>query len=912
MPFYLLFRSSPKRSERGTKGLHQYMHKHRKRAQINSTAPQGAVPFYPVEAPQEFDEEGKELGPDAQVWKTYVREADQVDEEIVDGWNKSMDVILIFAALFSAIPTAFVIESYKSLKPDPADASSQTLLTISQTLMLIANGSQPSSTPSASNAEAPVFQASAKDICVNVLWFLSLSLSVPVSLISMLAKEWCLEFMAGRTGPPGSQARRRQQRWDGLVKWRMKEVIVLLPSLIHVSLLLFAIGLCVFLWDVHYGVAIPVVIVTTTAAGAYFACTIVPLLYHFCPYGTVLSRAIKQFTISRSRLTQDEVQNDVIGNALHWMITNCETPRSVDVALQSLAAADEKVSPTKLEEVNAWSIIKQRVESSGVSEQSEQSRAASRLYKRALEAIPATRRRTDHLSYGIRDDTRKLEQLVLGVQSTINGLIHEVLADTRSLDPSTTSILKRCTLIGSHCLSKIRNPQNEEHLHQVNPTALAEEIVNLLEPYLTAKEGYLNEKSALCRALLASFAFVLCCNVAREPMVNSLCVGYILRLVRGYWLWRNNTSDWVSYEEITMDYFVLATLCLSISSDYSDKSNSPPATPYTSIEETFETLWAGLVKTIYSDSSALKSHATCWTHGTLYLLANPNHYDLTNYESGAIGSILRITIRKAGLPSEIDINYHTQYIKDICCNLADANGFKYAPQFLTALYILWSNSPLNERHRLTSETYILVVKCLCLADDNDMNGWDRSSAYYMLRDSPFPRCSPQLIQHLSSTDLIAHLSNLINHNDVNKRTFATAQLWLWLNMTLSELDRTNPALNALEKELLQYSDLENKLEQQEEVAEKLETKLPVLLNELRDEFNKYGDTIRSSLRGYICRVIEIMLQQRSTPLPANISDGLRDIPKDLRGVESFKNLDTNEVVTDPGIVFVPMISRHYC
>ncbi|EUC58752.1 hypothetical protein RSOL_274160, partial [Rhizoctonia solani AG-3 Rhs1AP] len=124
-------------------------------------------------------------------------------------------------------------------------------------------------------------------------------------------------------------------------------------------------------------------------------------------------------------------------------------------------------------------------------------------------------------------------------------------------------------------------------------------------------------------------------------------------------------------------------------------------------------------------------------------------------------------------------------------------------------------------------------------------------------------------------------------------------------MTLSELDRTNPALNALEKELLQYSDLENKLEQQEEVAEKLETKLPVLLNELRDEFNKYGDTIRSSLRGYICRVIEIMLQQRSTPLPANISDGLRDIPKDLRGVESFKNLDTNEVVTDPGIVSNP-------
>ncbi|CAE6398570.1 unnamed protein product, partial [Rhizoctonia solani] len=51
-------------------------------------------PFYIVEPPQEFDERGKELSPDAQVWKTYVREADQVDGELVDGWNKSTDVIL--------------------------------------------------------------------------------------------------------------------------------------------------------------------------------------------------------------------------------------------------------------------------------------------------------------------------------------------------------------------------------------------------------------------------------------------------------------------------------------------------------------------------------------------------------------------------------------------------------------------------------------------------------------------------------------------------------------------------------------------------------------------------------------------------------------------------------------------------
>ncbi|CAE7163284.1 unnamed protein product [Rhizoctonia solani] len=59
----------------------------------------GVAGCYVVEAPQEFDEKGTELGPDAQVWKTYVREADQIDEELVDGWNKSMDVIISSAVL---------------------------------------------------------------------------------------------------------------------------------------------------------------------------------------------------------------------------------------------------------------------------------------------------------------------------------------------------------------------------------------------------------------------------------------------------------------------------------------------------------------------------------------------------------------------------------------------------------------------------------------------------------------------------------------------------------------------------------------------------------------------------------------------------------------------------------------------
>ena len=73
-------------------------------------------------------------------------------------------------------------------------------------------------------------------VVVNILWLLSLSLSVFVSLIAMLAKEWCYKFMSGRFGPIYEQARRRQQKWNGIEKWKMQEILNVLPLMMHAAL----------------------------------------------------------------------------------------------------------------------------------------------------------------------------------------------------------------------------------------------------------------------------------------------------------------------------------------------------------------------------------------------------------------------------------------------------------------------------------------------------------------------------------------------------------------------------------------------------------------------------------------------------------------------------------------------------
>jgi Family of unknown function (DUF6535) len=51
-----------------------------------------------------MDRLGEELSEDSAVWLTYVTTASAHDTEMVDGWNKGLDVLLIFVR-FSIVTT---------------------------------------------------------------------------------------------------------------------------------------------------------------------------------------------------------------------------------------------------------------------------------------------------------------------------------------------------------------------------------------------------------------------------------------------------------------------------------------------------------------------------------------------------------------------------------------------------------------------------------------------------------------------------------------------------------------------------------------------------------------------------------------------------------------------------------------
>ncbi|KAF8593753.1 hypothetical protein BDV93DRAFT_460397, partial [Ceratobasidium sp. AG-I] len=186
------------------------------------------------------DKIGEELAPDAGIWQVYLDEAKEQDDEMVDGKNKNLDMMLLFATLFSTILATFLIESKNLLQQDPNEVSIGLLLLIAQSQQRLEQG-QPQRT--LAPVQRPAFSAPISARWINGLWFLSLVLSLSAALVAMLAKEWLAAYNTSRPRSAHKYALLRQTKFDALFQWRALHIIDLLPSMLHLAFLLFALGL---------------------------------------------------------------------------------------------------------------------------------------------------------------------------------------------------------------------------------------------------------------------------------------------------------------------------------------------------------------------------------------------------------------------------------------------------------------------------------------------------------------------------------------------------------------------------------------------------------------------------------------------------------------------------------------------
>ncbi|KAL1683436.1 hypothetical protein EV122DRAFT_202022, partial [Schizophyllum commune] len=232
---------------------------------------------------------GEELSADARVWSAYNDEAQIADADMMKGLNGTLDVLLVFAGLFSAVVTTFVAQSSQSLSPDYLQVTASLVYELTRIQRAVASGTPVSDVPfSQINFDKPGTYART-DLWVNVLWLTSLTLSLLTSLISVLAKQWIQQFNSIAGGTPRDRAYTRQYRLWAFERWKVPIIIGALPLLLTIALLLFLAGLSVYVVPMNFRLSC--VIIAFSAATFLFCAvtTALPIVAPHCPYKTPVS-----------------------------------------------------------------------------------------------------------------------------------------------------------------------------------------------------------------------------------------------------------------------------------------------------------------------------------------------------------------------------------------------------------------------------------------------------------------------------------------------------------------------------------------------------------------------------------------------------------------------------------------------
>ncbi|KAF5384498.1 hypothetical protein D9757_006414 [Collybiopsis confluens] len=249
-------------------------------------------------------------------WEESMKRVDLYDDEMSRSWKEDVDTLLVFvsslsrtfpnfnvahltptqAGLFSAAVTAFVIESYKWLNQNNPNNNNDILQ--GQVNIGVTNNQTN-------------FLSTGSSVRINVVWFLSLILSLSSVLLGILCKQWLREH---RRDTPCSSSKEslelRQLRYESLERWGVPALLASLPLFLQAALVLFFYGILDLLWSLNIVVAAVCTAATVISVSIPCLTTILPAYYllrfptiakyeddvHLCPYKSPQAWLFYKFT----------------------------------------------------------------------------------------------------------------------------------------------------------------------------------------------------------------------------------------------------------------------------------------------------------------------------------------------------------------------------------------------------------------------------------------------------------------------------------------------------------------------------------------------------------------------------------------------------------------------------------------
>jgi len=216
------------------------------------------------------------------MWPLYISQAEKHDLQLVERWKKQTDTMINVAGFFSIVVSIFLVRAIGGLKPNSSE------LLLAQISLQLAQPPDVASIPLPDVVFPPPTRL---DIAVNVLWTLSLGLSLTCALSAILAQEWMQEYVyySQCHNTPSTRARIRAYLFDGLRGYHLDKVISAIPLLLHLAILLFGAGLITCFFTFNNVVAYTALVAYAIAGTLYLLLTISPLISLASPFKTPIS-----------------------------------------------------------------------------------------------------------------------------------------------------------------------------------------------------------------------------------------------------------------------------------------------------------------------------------------------------------------------------------------------------------------------------------------------------------------------------------------------------------------------------------------------------------------------------------------------------------------------------------------------
>lgn len=184
--------------------------------------------------------------------------------------------------------TAFTIESYQWLQEDPAETSVQLLAQISLQLSSFTVGQGFVNSTTGTLPPAPPFKPEKNDVTINMLWFLSLTLSLLASFFTLAVQQWLRAYILPKNLAVRDAVRLRQSRHEAFIFWQVPNIIMFLPVVLQGSVILFLVGVCYLLQSLNHPITTAFAVVSGIPFFLYAISLVLPLIWPSCPFKSPL------------------------------------------------------------------------------------------------------------------------------------------------------------------------------------------------------------------------------------------------------------------------------------------------------------------------------------------------------------------------------------------------------------------------------------------------------------------------------------------------------------------------------------------------------------------------------------------------------------------------------------------------